>query len=114
VRLCRLGDQIAAVNGVSLLNVTHADAVRTLKESDHNIELVSCLFIMGSAYTCSYVTIVFMLCVFSPRKSVVRMTGSGHQYQIMVPWIGSTSVSFMVAGFMDSVDVGYYICLSEC
>lgn len=38
--LCRLGDQIACVNGVSLLNVTHADAVTILKDSDHNIELV--------------------------------------------------------------------------
>ena len=41
--LCRLGDQIAAVNDTSLLNVTHADAVRILKDSDQNIELVSML-----------------------------------------------------------------------
>ena len=37
---CRLGDQIACVNGTSLLNVAHAIAVKTLKESGHNIELV--------------------------------------------------------------------------
>lgn len=37
----RLGDQIASVNGNTLLNVTHADAVKILKDSDHDIELVS-------------------------------------------------------------------------
>lgn len=36
----RLGDQISSVNGVSLLNVTHADAVKILKESGSIIELV--------------------------------------------------------------------------
>ena len=37
----RLGDQIASVNDNTLLNVTHADAVKILKDSDHDIELVS-------------------------------------------------------------------------
>ena len=38
--LCRLGDQIVSVNGISLLNVTHAEAVQTLKDSGSTIELV--------------------------------------------------------------------------
>lgn len=36
----QLGDQIASVNAVSLLDVTHADAVKILKEADHDIVLV--------------------------------------------------------------------------
>lgn len=36
----RLGDQIASVNDVSLLNVTHADAVKILKDAGSSIELV--------------------------------------------------------------------------
>ncbi len=36
----RLGDQIASVNGISLLDVHHSDAVNILKDSGSNVELV--------------------------------------------------------------------------
>ena len=36
----RLGDQIVKVNGNSLLDVTHAEAVEILKNSGKRVELV--------------------------------------------------------------------------
>ena len=41
---CRLGDQIISVNGVNLEDVTHHDAVQTLKNSGKDVELVNLSF----------------------------------------------------------------------
>lgn len=83
----RLGDQIASVNDNTLLNVTHADAVKILKDSDHNIELVSMLL-------CVFVVVGEIFTVhFFERSFDVRMTGNGHQCLIMAPWIEDTDVS---------------------
>lgn len=79
----RLGDQIANANGVSLLSVTHAEAVKILKDTGFSIDLVS-----------YYVNIhiFYMLHVLLTRLSDAKMTGSGHQHLIMVLWIEDTDV----------------------
>lgn len=38
---CRLGDQIISVNGTNLEDVTHTEAVQTLKYSGKDVKLVS-------------------------------------------------------------------------
>ena len=43
----RLGDQIASVNGISLLGITHAEAVKILRDSGHTIE-----FVRESMFSC--------------------------------------------------------------
>lgn len=39
--LSRLGDQVISVNGISLLSVTHFDAVQVLKDTGRHVSLVS-------------------------------------------------------------------------
>jgi hypothetical protein len=39
--LPRLGDQLVSVNGISLMDVAHANAVQVLKDSGKNVSLVS-------------------------------------------------------------------------
>ena len=39
--LSRLGDQVVSVNGISLLSVTHFDAVQVLKDTGRHVSLVS-------------------------------------------------------------------------
>ena len=40
LRLCRLNDIIVSVNGISTENVTHAQAVETLKRAGRSVLLV--------------------------------------------------------------------------
>jgi len=47
---CRLNDIIVSVNGISTENVTHAQAVETLKRAGHSVLLVGVLYAMISWY----------------------------------------------------------------
>ncbi len=52
----RLGDQILSVNGASLIDIAHVDAVNTLKGAGTRVELVSNILV------CLIVCLYLLLC----------------------------------------------------
>lgn len=85
---CRLGDQIISVNGTNLEDVTHTEAVQTLKYSGKDVKLVShyCPISPHLPYHYGYINTLTTV-----------------QYHLTFPIIMDTLISLHVYNYIDGL-----------